>query len=128
MKQIKAFVRCDRIDPVVRALEAAGAPGVSVSRVHGVGYGYDPLIFGLAPSRVEKAPAIAKVEVVCEDAATDRLAGALAEAARTGSHGDGLLIVTPVESVIRIRTGERGHAALADSSDNGRTDDRPARP
>lgn len=128
MKQIKAFVRCDRIDPVVRALESAGAPGVSVSRVHGVGYGYDPELFGLAPSRVEKAPEIARVEVVCDEEDTRRLADALVGAARTGSRGDGLLFVTPVESVMRIRTGERDRDALADSSDDGRSSGRPSNP
>ena len=50
MKLIKAFVRTTRVDEVVRALGAAGAPGIPISRVHGVGYGYEPLPLTFAPS------------------------------------------------------------------------------
>lgn len=112
MKLIKAFVRTERVDEVVRALEDAGAPGITVSRVHGVGYGYDPYLFTLAPSEVAKSPEVSKVEVVCRAEDLDRLTDTLITGARTGTRGDGIVFVTPVERAIKIRTGEEDSAAL----------------
>ena len=113
MRELKAFVRTRRVDAVIQALRRAGAPGVSVSRVHGVGYGYEPVDFTLAPSELRKAPEVAKVEVVCADCDCDRLVGILAGAARTGDPGDGIVFVTPVERACKIRTGDEGDAAIA---------------
>lgn len=113
MKLLKAFVRSDRVEDVVRALEQAGAPGITVSRVHGVGYGYDPYLFTLAPSEVRRAPEVSKVEIVCRSEDLERLLDALEGAARTGAHGDGIVFVTPVERAIKIRTGTEGAEALA---------------
>lgn len=114
MKELKAFIRSNRVEQVVRALEAAKAPGITLSRVHGVGYGYDPYTFTLAPSEVAKAPAIAKVEVVCSDECVERLIDALVGAAHTGLRGDGIVFVTNVEQAVRIRTVEKGDVALCD--------------
>jgi len=105
MKLLKGFIRTSRVDAVVRALEAAGAAGITLSREHGVGYGYDPLTFTLAPSEVAKAPEVVKVEVVCEDEEIDRLLDALVGAARTGTRGDGIVFVAPIDRAIKIRTG-----------------------
>lgn len=113
MKLIKAFVRTARVEEVVRALEDAGAPGITVSRVHGVGYGYDPYLFTLAPSEVGKCPAVSKVEIVCRPEDLDRLLDTLIEAARTGARGDGIVFVTPVERAIKIRAGDEGPRALS---------------
>lgn len=112
MKLLKAFVRTSKADDVVRALEQAGAPGITVSREHGVGYGYDALLFTLAPSEVRKTPEVAKLEVVCGEQDVDRLLAALTAAARTGSHGDGIVFVTPVERAVKVRTGEEGEGVL----------------
>ena len=112
MKLLKAFVRNRRVDEVIRALRAARAPGVTVSRVHGVGYGYDPMLFTLSPSEINKAPQVAKVEVVCDDEDEIRLIAAITEAARTGSQGDGIVFVTDVQRALKIRTGEEDSQAL----------------
>jgi nitrogen regulatory protein P-II 1 len=112
MKLIKAFVRTDRVEEVVRALEDAGAPGITVSRVHGVGYGYDPYLFTLAPSEIRKTPEVSKAEIVCRDEDLDRLVDALVTAARTDTRGDGIVFVTAVERAIKIRTGQEAEAAL----------------
>ncbi len=112
MKEIKAFVRSSCIDEVVHALQAARAPGISFSRVHGVGYGYEPYTFTLAPSEASKAPEVAKVEMVCLDGDVERLIGTLVGASRTGLRGDGIVFVTDVERAVRIRTGESGGEAL----------------
>ncbi len=112
MKLLKAFVRTSRVNAVIRALESAGAPGITLSRVHGVGYGYEPMLFTLSPSEYRKTLEVTKVEVVCRDSEAERLAGALADAARTGSQGDGIVFVTGVESAMKIRTGASGAEAL----------------
>jgi len=109
---LKAFVRTSKVDDVICALEAAQAPGITVSRVHGVGYGYEPSLFTLAPSELRRTPEVAKVEVVCARSDTDRLLDAIVQAARTGSHGDGIVFVTPVERAIKIRTGAEAPQAL----------------
>jgi nitrogen regulatory protein P-II 1 len=93
-------------------LEGAGAPGITISRVHGVGYGYEPFLFTLAPSRLHKAPEVAKVEVVCGDQEAQVLIDALVSAARTGDPGDGIVFVTPVTHAVKIRTGTAGARAL----------------
>ena len=115
MKLIKAYVRTTRVDEVVRALNAARAPGITLSRVHGVGYGYEPLLFTLAPSECHKMLEVSKIEVVCPAADTDRLIEVLANSARTGVQGDGIVFVTPVERAIKIRTGDEGAQALENS-------------
>ncbi len=112
MKLIKAYVRTTRVDEVVRALEAARAPGTTLSRVHGVGYGYEPLPFALAPSDCHKMLEVSKIGVACPAADADRFIGALAKSARSGVTGDGIVLVTPVECATKIRTGEKDALAL----------------
>jgi len=112
MRLIKAFVRTTRVDEIIRSLEASGAPGITVSIVHGVGYGYDPYLFNLAPNELRRAPELAKVEVVCLRTDVDRLVAAVVRAARTGAGGDGIVFVTPVERALKVRNGAEGPAAL----------------
>lgn len=112
MKLLKAFIRTSKVDDVIRALEAAACPGITVSRVHGVGYGYDPMLFTLSPSEYRKTLEVTKVEVVCLDEDADQLLRALTAAARTGSQGDGIVFVTPVDRAIKVRTGQEGQAAI----------------
>jgi len=118
MRLIKAFVRTTRLDEVVRALRGAGAPGVTVSRGHGVGYGYESFSFTLAPGEVSHAPEVAKLEVVCREEQVDALVDAIIDGACTGCAGDGIVFVSPVERAVRIRTrdenGEALHAREAD--------------
>lgn len=112
MRLIKAFVRPTRLDNVVRALRAAGAPGVTVSRGHGIGYGYEPFDFTLSPGEVSQAPEVAKVEVVCREEQVDELVAAALEEACTDCAGDGILFVSPVERAVRISSRETGAHAL----------------
>lgn len=112
MKLIKAFIRTRQVDDVIRALRAARAPGITVSRVHGVGYGYDPMLFTLSPSEINRAPEVGKIEVVCIDADVIRLIEAITIAAKTGSQGDGIVFVTDVQRAIKIRTGKEDSQAL----------------
>jgi len=115
MKLLKAYVRTSKTDDVVRALEAAKAPGITVSRVHGVGYGYERNLFTLAPASLTRTPEVAKIEVVCRGRDVDRLLTVVADAARTGIKGDGIIFVTPVERALKIRSGEFDRMALSPS-------------
>lgn len=118
MKLIKAFVRTTRVDEVVRALEAAGAPGITISRVHGVGYGYEPLLFTFAPSEYHKMLEVSKIEVVCCAPDVECLVEAVVKAAHTGVQGDGIVFVTPVEQAIKVRTGDQDTQALENPGGN----------
>ena len=121
MKLLKAFIRTTKVDDAISALRDAGAPGITLTQVNGVGYGYEPLLFTLAPSEIRKTPKVAKIEVVCDDDCVERLLSALLEAAHTGFSGDGIVFVTPVERAIKIRTGSEAPASLDPSiNHNGR--------
>lgn len=121
MKLIKAFVRRNRIDDVLWKLQDAGAPGVTISKVHGVGYGYKRHLEGLAPNDLSKTEEVCKVEIVCLESSVESLVQALIDSARTGFRGDGIVFVTPVEHAVRIRTGEEGPRALKKSDSSPKT-------
>jgi nitrogen regulatory protein P-II 1 len=112
MKEIKAYIRTNVVERTVAALELAKAPGITVTEVHPVGYGYDPNYFAGTQDVTRLYPAMAKVEVVCSDKDIDRLVGVISENACTGYKGDGMIFVSPVEMAIRIRSGEKGEDAL----------------
>ncbi len=112
MKEIKAYIRVVKVDDVIHALRAGGAPGITVARVHGVGYGYEAYLFTLAPSELKKTSEVAKLEVVCEDDCADAAVRIIVNAARTGDPGDGIVFVTPVERAVKIRSGAESSAAL----------------
>ncbi|MGD8897154.1 MAG: P-II family nitrogen regulator [Acidobacteriota bacterium] len=123
MKLIKAFVRTTRLDNVVHALRDAGAPGVTVSRGHGIGYGYKRFDFTLASGEVSHAPEVGKIEVVCQDQQVTSLVDAVLAEACTNCAGDGILFVSPVEQAVRIRRGETGDDALRPATPDPPTGD-----
>jgi len=112
MRLLKAFIRIGRVDTVVRALQKAGAPGITISHVHGVGYDYDPQEYTFAPGVEGKAPEVAKIEVVCRRDDAGRLLRTVVETAGSGCRGDGIVFVTPVERAVKIRNGAEGTEAL----------------
>lgn len=112
MKEIKAYIRTNVVERTVAALEAAKAPGITVTTVHPVGYGFDPNYFAGTQDITKLYPAMAKVEVVCPDEDVDRLVGVISDKARTGFKGDGMIFVSPVKEAVKIRTGKKGEGAL----------------
>ena len=117
MNLLKAFVRAEYVGKVVHALQGAGAPGITVSVVRGVGYDFealatDPRVFPFVEDELARCPKVAKVEVVCSDADVDRLLVAAVGAARTGGPGDGIVFITRVDRAVKIRTGEEGAQAF----------------
>jgi nitrogen regulatory protein P-II 1 len=112
MKLITAIVKPFVLEDVKGALEQLGVLGMTVSEVQGYGRqkGHTEVYRG-AEYSVDFVPKV-RVEVVTDDALADKVVDAVVEAARTGKIGDGKVWVTPVESVIRVRTGERGNDAI----------------
>lgn len=112
MKQIQAVIRPEKLEPVKEALVALGINGLTVSSVQGFGkqMGYTEVYRGV---KIE-ARLLPKMMIttVVTDSAVAGVLEAIQAAARTGQVGDGKITVTPVESSIRIRTGETGDATL----------------
>ncbi|HHX90373.1 MAG TPA: P-II family nitrogen regulator [Paracoccus sp.] len=112
MKKIEAIIKPFKLDEVKEALQEVGIQGLSVIEVKGFGRqkGHTELYRG-AEYVVDFLPKV-KVEVVVSDDLVDAAIEAVIAAARTDKIGDGKIFVTPVEQVIRIRTGETGEDAI----------------
>ncbi|MCD2186928.1 P-II family nitrogen regulator [Actinomycetospora soli] len=112
MKMVTAIVKPFVLDDVKATLEQLGVLGMTVSEVQGYGRqkGHTEVYRG-AEYAVDFVPKV-RVEVVADDPTAEKVLDAIAETARTGKIGDGKVWVTPVETVVRVRTGERGVDAL----------------
>ncbi|MDX3907678.1 MAG: P-II family nitrogen regulator [Pigmentiphaga sp.] len=112
MKQVTAIIKPFKLDEVREALAQVGVNGLTVTEVKGFGRqkGHTELYRG-AEYVVDFLPKI-RIELVIADALVDQAVEAIIRVARTGKIGDGKIFVTPVEQVIRIRTGETGEAAV----------------
>ncbi|MDD3802497.1 P-II family nitrogen regulator [Desulfuromonas thiophila] len=112
MKKVEAIIKPFKLDEVKEALSEIGIQGLTVSEVKGFGRqkGHTELYRG-AEYVVDFIPKI-KLEIIVADDIVAQVVEQIAEAAKTGRIGDGKIFVTPVEDVVRIRTGERGDTAL----------------
>lgn len=112
MKLITAIIKPFKLDETREALSALGVSGITVTEVKGFGRqkGHTELYRG-AEYVVDFLPKM-KIEVVVAEGQVDQVIDAVIGAARTGKIGDGKIFVTPIEQVIRIRTGETGVDAL----------------
>jgi nitrogen regulatory protein P-II 1 len=112
MKKIEAIVRPTKIGDVCLALNAIGHPGLTVTEVegHGKQRGVEQQFRG----KTYKVELItkARIEIIADDGDVEGITKAICEAACTGQVGDGKIFIYPVEDVIRIRTKERGSAAI----------------
>lgn len=112
MKLVTAIVKPFTLDDVKASLEQAGIHGLTISEVQGYGRqkGHTEVYRG-AEYAVDFVPKI-RVEVVVDDETADTVVQLVVDAARTGKIGDGKVWVTHVESIVRVRTGEAGDAAI----------------
>jgi len=112
MKLVNAIVQPFTLDDVRHAVESAGVLGLTVSEVKGYGRqrGHTEVYRG-AEYAIEFVPKV-RVEVLVDEEFAERIVKAIIGAARTGKIGDGKVWVSPVQKVIRIRTGERDHDAI----------------
>lgn len=105
MKEIKAYVRANVVDDVIDALEEQPkSPGLTAIEVRG--YGHPK---GGGPARLTRR---IKLEIVVADAQVETVLNTIVEQARTGHFGDGKIFVSEVTEAVRIRTSERGPAAV----------------
>ena len=112
MKLITAIIKNFKLDEVRTALSGIGVSGVTVTEVKGFGRqkGHTELYRG-AEYSVDFLPKI-KLEVAVADDLVETAIEAIEKSARTGKIGDGKIFVSPIEHVVRIRTGETGQSAL----------------
>ncbi|MCU1455539.1 MAG: nitrogen regulatory protein 1 [Acidimicrobiales bacterium] len=112
MKLITAVVKPFRLDEVKAALKDAGIAGITVGEVQGFGRqsGHTEVYRG-TEYQIDFVPKI-RLEVLASDEQVEQLVDVISAAARTGKIGDGKIWVTPVEQVLRIRTGEQGPDAI----------------
>ena len=112
MKLVTAVIKPHKWEDVREALETFGVTGMTVSEVSGYGRqkGHTEVYRG-AEYDIALVPKI-RIEVAVEDADADDIVGLIVKAAQTGRIGDGKVWVTPLDTVVRVRTGDRDGAAL----------------
>ena len=113
MQKIEAIIRPEKLDDVKNALAQAGIVGLNVVHVTGRGVqkGIVHMGRGGETYEVDMLPKV-KIEVVVKDSDVERLVQVIRNSARTGNIGDGKIFLMPVADAIRVRTDERGDAAL----------------
>lgn len=112
MKKITAIVRPEKLEPLKEALFAAKVSGMTISQVQGCGnqHGWKEYYRG-TEVLLNMVPKV-KFELIVEDGEVNGLIEVIRDTAHTGNVGDGKIFVFPVEQVVRIRTDERGEAAV----------------
>jgi nitrogen regulatory protein P-II 1 len=112
MKKVEAIIRPHLLDAVRNALQELEVIGMTISEVQGYGRqrGHTETYRG-TEYQIEFVPKL-KIELIISDEVEDAVVQAIIKTSRTGKFGDGKIFVIPLEDVIRIRTGERGEAAL----------------
>jgi nitrogen regulatory protein P-II 1 len=112
VKKLEAIIKPHRLEDVKTALTKVGIQGMTVSEIRGFGRqkGHKEQYRGTEYT-IDLVPKI-KVEVVIADMGVQAAVEAIIRAARTGEIGDGKIFVLPMESIVRIRTGEKGDSAI----------------
>ena len=111
-KKIEAIIREEALDTVKNALQAIGIVGMNTFEVRGHGrQGGIELSWRGTSYRMDMIPKM-QLNIVLSDHNVEKAVESIIQAARTGQEGDGIIFIYPVDDVIRIRTGERGHDAL----------------
>lgn len=111
-KKIEAIIREEKLDDVKEALHGIGIIGLNVTEVRGHGRQGGIVLSGRSGSyKVDLLPRV-QLNIVLSEHNVEKTINTIIEATRTEQLGDGIIFVYPVEDVVRIRTGERGHEAL----------------
>ncbi len=112
MKKIEAIIKPFKLDEVKNALTKIGAQGMTVTEVKGFGRqkGHTEVYRG-AEYKIDFLPKV-KIELITSEEMATQVVETIERAAKTGKIGDGKIFISPVEEVIRIRTGERGRDAI----------------
>jgi nitrogen regulatory protein P-II 1 len=112
MRLVTAIIKPFKLDDVKTALKEAGVVGITVTEVKGFGrQGGHTETYRGTEYQIDFVPKV-KLEVVIDDIDMDRVVDVIVKSAGTGKIGDGKVWVSPVEAVVRIRTGEQGTDAI----------------
>ena len=106
MKEIKAYVRREKVDMILQKLEESGVKGMTVIDVFALGDWADEKSFSYSIEYVEKYSKVVKLEIICDDSDTNKFFDIIAKFGITGQHGDGMIFISNIEKSLRIRTGE----------------------
>ena len=112
MREIKVYLRREALEAVMRALRDAGVAHVVVNHVQSFGSGVDPQHWRLSMEAGGQYSEHAKLEFVCAEDEVDEFVRIIQQQGRTGTRGDGVIFVSPVERAVKIRTGVEGREAL----------------
>lgn len=112
MKRIAAVVRPEKLEPLKEALFQAKISGMTIYQVHGCGnqHGWKEYFRG-SEVFLNMIPKV-KFEIIVEDSRVDEIVDVIADVARTGEVGDGKIFISSIDSVVRVRTGEKDEAAV----------------
>lgn len=112
MKRIAAVVRPEKLEPLKEALFQAKISGMTIYQVHGCGnqHGWKEYFRG-SEVFLNMIPKV-KFEMIVEDSRVDEIVDAIVDVARTGEVGDGKIFISSIDSVVRVRTGEKDEAAV----------------
>jgi len=112
MKKIEAVIRPEKLEDVMDALDKINCPGIMVTRIegHGKQCGLKEQFRG-REFKVDLLPKI-KLEIVVHDKDAEKISLCIASVAKTGEIGDGKIFISPIETALKIRTGEKGDDAL----------------
>ena len=112
MKRIAAVVRPERLEPLKEALFQAKISGMTIYQVHGCGnqHGWKEYFRG-SEVFLNMIPKV-KFEIIVEDSRVDEIVDVIVDVARTGEVGDGKIFISSIDSVVRVRTGEKDEAAV----------------
>ena len=112
MKRVEAIIRPAKVDEVKEALAEVGITGMTLAEVKGFGRtGGRKEVYRGSAYVVDFVPKV-KVEIIVPNDNVQQVVHVISEAARTGKIGDGKIFITPIDEVIRIRTGETGEDAI----------------
>ncbi len=116
-RKIEAIIREDALDAVKSALHEIGIVGMNIFEIRGHGrQGGINMSWRGTAYRMDLLPKL-QLNIILSDDNLEKTVDAIIKAARTGREGDGIIFIYPVEDVVRVRTGERGHDALMYSDD-----------
>ena len=112
MKRIAAVVRPEKLEPLKEALFQAKISGMTIYQVHGCGnqHGWKEYFRG-SEVLLNMIPKV-KFEIIVEDSRVDEIVDVIVGVARTGEVGDGKIFISSIDSVVRVRTGEKDEAAV----------------
>lgn len=112
MKEIKTYLRPEKVDAVVHALDDAGFHALTIIPVYAIGSLRDPRNKELSPLALKNSSNVCKLEMICHDEDIDHALRLITELGRSGYPGDGAIFASTIDRAIKIRTGDEGVDAV----------------